>query len=120
MNRCNALPFLFQALLGVFGALFSGISLAGPETPTPTPQLSPENLAEIRKSAEAGDAPAQGYLGAWYAFGETGPHDFGEAIKWVRKSAMQGNALAQTCLGEFYALGQGVQRDNAEAVKWFK
>ena len=46
--------------------------------------------------ANAGNANAQGTLGAAYAMGKSVPQDDVEAVKWYRKAAEQGYAVRAT------------------------
>ena len=78
------------------------------------------DLAEIKKSAESGNADAQFFLGGAYEFGKGVKEDQTEAMKWYRKAAEQGNANAQFSLGTAYCNGKGLQEDDKEAVKWFR
>lgn len=56
-------------------------------------------LADIRASAEAGNALSQYNLGRRYADGDSFPHDAVEAVTWYRLAAAQGHAIAQLNLG---------------------
>lgn len=78
------------------------------------------DLAEIKKSAEAGNAVAQFKLGSAYEYGKGVKKDQIEAVKWYRKAADQGNADAQFWLGTAYSNGKGLAKDDNEAVKWFR
>ena len=77
-----------------------------------------EALKWVRKSADQGDAKAQGFLGSMYHSGKGVPQNYREAAKWYRKSANQGNALAQSSLGIMYYEGKGVTQSSTEAAKW--
>ena len=77
-------------------------------------------LADIRASAEAGDALSQYSLGRRYADGDGVPQDAAEAVTWYRLAAAQGLATAQLSLGLMYATGQGVPQDDAEVVAWYR
>ena len=77
-------------------------------------------LADLRASAEAGDAEAQFILGGMYATGVGVPQDAAEAVAWYRRAAEQGDARAQSNLGAMYAGGVGVPQDAAEAVAWYR
>ena len=93
-------------------------------------------LADLRASAEAGDAEAQFILGGMYATGVGVPQDAAEAVAWYRRAAEQGDARAQSnlaaeqaatpCaagqsnLGAMYDQGRGVPQDAAEAVAWYR
>ena len=77
-------------------------------------------LADLRASAEAGDAEAQFILGGMYVTGVGVPQDAAEAVAWYRRAAEQGYARAQYNLGVIYAEGVGVPQDAAEAVAWYR
>ena len=77
-------------------------------------------LADLRASAEAGDAEAQRILGGMYVTGVGVPPDDAEAVAWYRRAAEQGDARAQCNLGAMYAEGLGVPPDAAEAVAWYR
>ena len=77
-------------------------------------------LADLRASAEAGDAEAQFILGGMYVTGVGVPQDAAEAVAWYRRAAEQGYARAQYNLGVIYAEGVAVPQDAAEAVAWYR
>ena len=79
-----------------------------------------QELADLRASAEAGEAQAQFNLGVRYTFGEGVPQDYGEAVAWYRRAAEQGHAVAQYGLGVLYGTGEGVPQDYVEAVAWYR
>ena len=79
-----------------------------------------QDIEQLRKAAEQGDASAQYNLGLSYATGEGVPQDYQEAVKWFRLAAEQGNAESQDILGFMYAEGRGMPQDYQEAVKWFR
>ena len=81
---------------------------------------SPREVKAWRKSAKQGDDKAQFNLGLMYAYGQSSPKNYVEALKWYRKSAEQGNSDAQNNLGLIYANGRGVPKDYVEAVKWLR
>src|ERR1022692_1844766 len=74
----------------------------------------------IRMAAEEGYAPAQTYIGVWYAKGDGVEQDQPVAAQWYRKAAEQGNAAAQFYLGISYRNGNGVEQDQREALNWFR
>ena len=82
--------------------------------------LTEQDIEQIRKAAEQGDAKAQTNLGVMYAEGKGIPKDAQKAMKWFRKAAEQGLALAQYNLGVTYAFGKGVPKDAQKAVKWYR
>ena len=77
-------------------------------------------LADLRASAEAGDAEAQFILGSFYVTGAGVPQDDAGAVAWYRRAAEQGHARAQYNLGVMYDQGQGVPQDDAGAVAWYR
>jgi uncharacterized protein len=72
-----------------------------------------------RKSAEQGNAFAQGSLGYQYANGRGVKQDYAAAVEWYRKSAEQGVPIGQLALGAMYADGKGVPQDYVLAHMWF-
>ena len=81
---------------------------------------SAQELADLRASAEQGDAEAQNNLGFMYSIGKGVPQDDAEAVRWFRLAAEQGDAYAQYNLGRMYRYGEGVPQETAEAVRWFR
>ncbi len=83
--------------------------------------LAAENneVAELRRVAEQGDAAAQFDLGLMYLKGEGVPQDHAEAVKWYRRAAEQGLAEAQFNLGLMYDKGEGVPQDYVAAHMFF-
>ncbi|MBI2311706.1 MAG: sel1 repeat family protein [Betaproteobacteria bacterium] len=71
-------------------------------------------MAQLKKSADAGHAPAQALLGEILDRAEFDE----DAVELFRKAAEQGNADGELGLGLMYASGEGVKRDVAQAVKW--
>ena len=76
--------------------------------------------ANLKKSARAGDAPAQFELGRRYEFGiETQPNAL-LAARYYRLAADQGLARAEYSLGRLYFSGDGVPQNQQEAAKYFR
>ena len=73
-----------------------------------------------RKSAEQGDAYAQGELGWMYLIGYGVPQDYAQAAYWCQKSAIQGGSNGQNSLGYLYENGWGVSQDYKLAFEWYK
>ena len=67
-----------------------------------------QDIEQLRKDAEQGNASAQYSLGVMYNNGEGVPQDHQEAVIWWRKAAEQGNVKAQYSLGVSYDTGEGV------------
>ncbi len=61
-----------------------------------------QDIEQLGKAAEQGDAETQFSLGRIYFFGLGVPRDPKEAVKWYTLAAEQGNPLAQWRLGLFH------------------
>lgn len=122
-----------KILLGILWALvsaafFCGVSLAQTTNVAPPAQAAPlvvsgsrpDNVDDVRKAAEAGNAQAMVSLGLRYLFGKGVPVNAVEAAKWLRKAADLGRADGQDFLGRCYYKGSGVPKDLTEADKWFR
>jgi len=68
-------------------------------------------VAEYRKAAQAGDAPAQATLSVMYQIGRGVPQDFDKAVSLLRKSANAGYHFAQYRLAELYMKPQMLPAD---------
>jgi TPR repeat protein len=100
-------------LLSVIGAGF--------QSPAQQSEADRKLLADIRATAESGDAQSQLQLGHAFRFGRLGvAKDGEEAVKWYRKAAEKGDAGAQSNLGFCYHAGNGVTKDEVEAVRWYR
>ncbi len=81
-------------------------------------QDEPEEIRELRRKADSGDAIAQNILGTRYSDGNGVKQDYEKALYWYRKSAEQGNAWAQYHIGLAYDYGNGVSVDYKIAAEW--
>ena len=81
-----------------------------------------DDIEEITKKAEAGDADAQYILGIHYEFGEAVRKSALQAAKWFRLAAEQGHVKALNSMGYFYRDGVGrVRRNLKRALQcWIK
>ena len=77
-------------------------------------------IRQLRKDADGGDARAQFRLGVRYATGTGVVEDDAVAAQWIRRSAEQGFVDAEYNLGLMYADGNGVPQDSAQAVSWLR
>ncbi len=111
----SQLAVLFFALAAVSGAQVASATKAQVPAVTEVDRkasiatikaLKAEDVPEVLRRAEAGDATAQSMLGT-------------EAAIWFRKAADQGEAQAEFDLGRMYDSGQGVVLDHAEAARWY-
>ena len=103
--------------------LLTGTAASASETPEQIFQRATQTLGRgdlitgmglLRKSAEAGHAPAQARLGDILDKAEEDK----EAVAWYRKAAEQGNAAGEFGLGMEYASGEGVPKDMEQAREW--
>ncbi len=78
-----------------------------------------DNIAEVMKKAEEGDASAQYRLGRMYDAGQGVPQDFREVVRWFRAAAEQGHESAQFSLGFMYFMGEAIPQDYKEAFRWY-
>ena len=70
-----------------------------------------EEVAEMRRKAEAGDGTAMYALGLWYELGQNGlAKDVAKAFEWFEKSHEAGNAGGTSNLGSCYLDGKGVPK----------
>ena len=70
-----------------------------------------EEVAEMRRKAEAGDGWAMCTLGVWYRYGKKGlAEDKAKAFEWFEKSHEAGDASGTGSLGGCYLDGAGVPK----------
>ena len=105
-SRSRKLAFLLIAF-----AILAGVQ------PGPT---EAQDIEQLRKLAEQGNASAQHILGNRYRIGQGVPQDYDETLKWYRLAAAQGIAETQYNLGVMYYKGEGIPQNFSEAVKWFR
>ena len=77
-----------------------------------------QELANLRQSAEEGNADAQSNLGDLYFSGKRVSANKAEATKWYLKASEQGDAEGQLLLATMYYLGSGVSVDYVAAYMW--
>jgi hypothetical protein len=75
-------------------------------------------LADLQKSAEAGDVEAQVKLGTLYQQGFGGAPDFAAAAQWFKAAADRGEPDAQDSLSFAFEKGLGIGQNYVEAYKW--
>lgn len=78
------------------------------------------DLAALRKKAEAGDAQAQLDLGLHYQRGKGVDKDSAEAARWLRKAAEQDLPAAQFHLAGCCINGEGMTEDLQEGLEWLR
>jgi len=79
-----------------------------------------DDLATLRRKAEAGDPKAQFELASAYSQGTGVAKDTAQGIEWLKKSALKGYPSAQVVLGYMYHKGIEMEKDPSEAAKWYK
>ena len=78
------------------------------------------DIEELKKRANGGNASAQNSLGLRYYKGEGVEQDYSKAREWIEKAANQGNASAQNNMGYLYEEGKGVEQDYTKAKEWYE
>ena len=78
-----------------------------------------QEVAALRKQAEAGDAASQVSLGRMYSNGRGVPRDASQGAMWLGKAADQGHPHAQYLLGVLYGEGSSVPKDERKSLSWF-
>ena len=76
------------------------------------------SFAELKASAERGDAEAQFKMGNFYS-NEGAAQNFAEAKKWLVQAAAKGQGEASFYLGSMALSGAGQEKNYAEAYQWF-
>lgn len=76
-----------------------------------------QNIGELKKKAEKGDAQAQVVLGGKLIIGENIQKDEMAGARWIAKSAEQNNLAGKYCYGVCLTYGIGVSKNPKEAVK---
>ena len=78
-----------------------------------------QNIAQLQRSAENGDAKAMTELGKCYYLGKGVEKSGDKAFQWLSKAADGGNANAFYWLGACYQYGFGTAKDPAKAVELY-
>lgn len=76
------------------------------------------DIANLTRSANAGNAIDQYNLGLAYGRGEGVAVNFSEAFKWFKMAADNGNSLAMYFVGGYYLAGRGVDRNLLASEEW--
>lgn len=75
-----------------------------------------QNIAQLQRSAENGDAKAMTELGKCYYLGKGVEESGDKAFQWLSKAADAGNANAFYWLGACYQYGFGTAKDQMKAL----
>lgn len=79
-----------------------------------------QDIQQIKKKADNGDAYSQYLMGYSYNNGVNGVvQDLTQARSWFKKSADNGYGAAAYFMGWYYFYGEGVDKNMSEAQKWF-
>ena len=79
-----------------------------------------QDIQQIKKKADSGDAYSQYLMGYSYNNGVNGVvQDLTQARSWFKKSADNGYGAAAYFMGWYYFYGEGVDKNMSEAQKWF-
>src|SRR3979409_711789 len=131
VNRISTISLLIGAALICLPGAGARSAYAAPQTPTPEQQRNAaaqkdlaawedQELAEMRRRAEQGDAQGQFELGFMYFAGSKVPRSCPAAGSWLQKAARQHPVLADLTLGSMYDNGLGVPKDDVQAVYWYR
>jgi uncharacterized glyoxalase superfamily protein PhnB len=85
-----------------------------------TPGNYGDAMRWYERSAKAGSASAQFYLGLMHETGTNRDADRTQAVRWFRKAAEQGHALAQYRLATYHHFGLGIPVDFKQAETWYR
>ncbi|MBO5923215.1 MAG: sel1 repeat family protein, partial [Lentisphaeria bacterium] len=77
--------------------------------------LPADDLPQLIKQAEQGNAEAQFKLAEYYGDTTQKHFDGRKSFEWYQKAAVQGNIPAKRRLGNYYILGRGVEKDSDKA-----
>lgn len=83
-------------------------------------EMTKEEIKNIIKCANEGDAKNQFQLGTMYYAGQQIKQDYAAAFKWYKMAADQLHPLALNALGELYARGLGTKSDPGKALACFE
>ncbi len=78
------------------------------------------DIKELIRSAKAGNAEAQCYIGLCYEESTGVAQDYTKAAELFQDAAVQDHAWAQCYLGLCYELGHGVSQNYADAYYWYQ
>lgn len=82
--------------------------------------LRQQEVEELRRCAEAGDAKAQLDLANRISSSAKTKKSLGEAYEWYRRSAEAGNVDAAFNVAACLQYGDGVKADIQEAIRWYR
>ena len=77
-----------------------------------------DNIEELTKSAQMGDADAQNHLGVNYERGNGVIQDFPKSAELYLKAANQGNPFGQANIASYYLTGKGIEKNWPLAFEW--
>lgn len=80
---------------------------------------SAQDIAQLQKSAENGDAEAMTELGICYFQGKGVKEDNDKAFMWLSKAVDAGNAKAHCWLGACYQYGYGTDKNLEKAIELY-
>lgn len=80
---------------------------------------SSQNIAQLQRSAENGDAEAMTELGICYFQGKGVKEDNDKAFMWLSKAVDAGNAKAHCWLGACYQYGYGTDKNMEKAIELY-
>lgn len=85
-----------------------------------TSGVAADDIDNLIREAESGNADAQFRLVKSYSQGIGTPKDPDKARYWLSMAAENGHAEAQYRMGDTYFYGQGKEMDHAKALQWYE
>ena len=88
---------------------------------TPTPYTEDENVQQLMKRVDAGDAEGINNLGFYLSGGMNGlPQDYAKALELFHRAAELGNTTSHYNLGNVYYNGRGAKIDKKKAINYYE
>lgn len=81
--------------------------------------LTPAEIADIERRAQAGEPEAQNLMGAMHAAGKGAVRSDAQAVEWFLRAAQKGHIEAQHNLAVIYERTGGTLKDPVEARRWY-
>jgi uncharacterized protein len=80
----------------------------------------PKPFAEVKASADKGDAKAQAILGWYYYYGREVQTNRDEALHCWQRASEHGDPEAEFAMGFYFYHGQSGQTNVQEAITWWR
>ncbi|KAF9134809.1 hypothetical protein BGW39_005719 [Mortierella sp. 14UC] len=111
--------FLKAAHQGLIDAQFGVVAAYLEIHNSSDPEMTSTILEWCHKAADQNNAPAQSFMGIFYAAGLCISKDASRASEWYLKAVGRSSGFAECGLGRLYFDGLGVPKDESMAFGWF-